>query len=90
LLIVHPVLSLIGWQRPARLHHLELREERESRACEVTAAQQDALKNWVAQTLPKTSITVGDRFVRPSTRKRSGPASSELLLGRRPKRKKRY
>jgi hypothetical protein len=29
LLIVHPVLSLIGWQRPARLHHLELREERD-------------------------------------------------------------
>ena len=37
------------------------------------AAQQDALKNWVAQTLPKTSITVGGRFVRPSTRKTVRP-----------------
>ena len=27
------------------------------RACELTAAQQDALKDWVAQTLPRTTAT---------------------------------
>src|SRR6266403_2130208 len=30
------------------------------RACELTAAQQDALKDWVAQTLPRTTTTVGE------------------------------
>jgi len=30
------------------------------RACELTAAQQDGLKDWVAQTLPRTSTTVGE------------------------------
>jgi transposase len=30
------------------------------RACELTAAQQDALKNWVAQTLPRTTTMVGE------------------------------
>src|SRR5207253_9166326 len=29
------------------------------RACELTAAAQDALKDWVAQTLPRTTTTVG-------------------------------
>ena len=29
-------------------------------ACELTAAQQDALKDWVAQTLPRTATMVGD------------------------------
>src|SRR6516164_1359248 len=29
------------------------------RACELTAAQQDALKTWVAQTLPRTTTMVG-------------------------------
>jgi transposase len=32
----------------------------QGRACELTAAQQDGLKDWVAQTLPRTSITVGE------------------------------
>src|SRR5215472_602690 len=30
------------------------------RACELTAAQQDALKTWVAQTLPRTTTMVGE------------------------------
>ena len=30
------------------------------RACELTVAQQDALKDWVAQTLPRTTTTVGE------------------------------
>src|SRR6516164_2520410 len=30
------------------------------RACEPTAAQEDALKNWVAQTLPRTITLVGE------------------------------
>src|SRR6266699_2407423 len=30
------------------------------RACELPAAQQDALKDWVAQTLPRTTTTVGE------------------------------
>jgi transposase len=30
------------------------------RACELTAAQQDALKTWVAQTLPRTTAMVGE------------------------------
>src|SRR5947209_20296986 len=30
----------------------------QGRACELTAAQQDALKDWVAQTLPRTTVTV--------------------------------
>ena len=30
------------------------------RACELTAVQQDALKDWVAQTLPRTTTTVGE------------------------------
>jgi transposase len=30
------------------------------RACELTAAQQDALKNWVSQTLPRTTTMVGE------------------------------
>jgi hypothetical protein len=30
-----------------------------SSACELTAAQQDALKNWVAQTLPRTTTASG-------------------------------
>ena len=32
----------------------------QGRACELTAAQQDGLKDWVAQTLPRTSTTVGE------------------------------
>ena len=30
------------------------------RACELTVAQQDALKNWVSQTLPRTTTIVGE------------------------------
>ena len=30
------------------------------RACELTAAQQDALKSWVAQSLPQTTTVVGE------------------------------
>src|SRR5438132_10223188 len=30
------------------------------RACELTAAQQEAVKDWVAQTLPRTTTTVGE------------------------------
>ena len=30
------------------------------RACELTAAQQDALKSWVAQSLPRTTTMVGE------------------------------
>jgi transposase len=30
------------------------------RACELTAAQQDALQDWVSQTLPRTTTTVGE------------------------------
>ena len=30
------------------------------RACELTVAQQDALKNWVSQTLPRTTTMVGE------------------------------
>jgi transposase len=30
------------------------------RACELTAAQQDALRNWVTQTLPRTTAIVGE------------------------------
>src|SRR5947209_11389260 len=30
------------------------------RACELTMAQQNALKDWVAQTLPRTTTTVGE------------------------------
>ena len=30
------------------------------RACELTAAQQDALKSWVAQSLPRTTTLVGE------------------------------
>jgi len=30
------------------------------RGCELTAAQQDALKSWVAQTLPRTTTVVGE------------------------------
>src|SRR5947209_12439221 len=30
------------------------------RACEFTAAQQDALRNWVTQTLPRTTAIVGE------------------------------
>jgi hypothetical protein len=30
------------------------------RACELTAAQQDALKTWVTQTLPRTTTMVGE------------------------------
>jgi transposase len=30
------------------------------RACELTAAQQDALKTWVAETLPRTTTMVGE------------------------------
>jgi transposase len=30
------------------------------RACELTAAQQEALKHWVSQTLPRTTTTVGE------------------------------
>ena len=30
------------------------------RACELTAAQQDDLKEWVAQTLPRTTARVGE------------------------------
>ena len=30
------------------------------RACELTAAQQDALKSWVAQSLPRTTTRVGE------------------------------
>ena len=30
------------------------------RACELTAAQQEALQDWVAQTLPRTTATVGE------------------------------
>jgi hypothetical protein len=29
------------------------------RSCELTAAQQDALKSWVAQTLPRTTTVAG-------------------------------
>jgi len=32
----------------------------QGRACELTAAQRDGLKDWVAQTLPRTSTTVGE------------------------------
>src|SRR5262249_58032031 len=32
------------------------------RACELTAAQQDALKSWVAQSLPQTTTVVGERI----------------------------
>ena len=30
------------------------------RACELTAAQQEILKHWVSQTLPRTTTTVGE------------------------------
>src|SRR3974377_2426381 len=30
------------------------------RACELTVAQQDALKNWVSQTLPRPTTIVGE------------------------------
>src|SRR5438552_8746813 len=30
------------------------------RACELTAVQQDALRNWVTQTLPRTTTVVGE------------------------------
>src|SRR5262245_31127765 len=32
----------------------------QGRACKLTTAQQDELKDWVAQTLPRTSTTVGE------------------------------
>ena len=32
----------------------------QGRACQLMAAQQDGLKDWVAQTLPRTSTTVGE------------------------------
>src|SRR6516165_5987726 len=33
---------------------------RKNRSCELTPAQQDALKSWVAQTLPRTTTVVGE------------------------------
>src|SRR5437762_8895652 len=35
------------------------------RACELTAAQQDALQDWVARTLPRTTTTVGEWIESP-------------------------
>ena len=48
--------KLYGGERPELAGRFRL----QGRACELTAAQQDALKDWVAQTLPRTTTMVGD------------------------------